>query len=242
MNLKKVLPLKHIVLSILSSALLLSFVGLLMQVKTNLFDNVGDIFLTLNMQTATANAVTSVVTFFRGIDTVGEVTVLFLATSGVALMLSDTQRTCDKVIKQESFILNTGSRLLLSVIVLFGVYIIVHGHLSPGGGFQGGVVIATAFLLLFLANPNMKLSHSILTLGESLSGVTYVLVAIIGLFKMNILLGNFLPHPISQIGELVSGGIIPIIYILVGIKVGSEMSVIVEYFSKEDYYKEVYDA
>ena len=242
MNLKKVLPLKHIVLSILSSALLLSFVGLLMQVKTNLFDNVGDIFLTLNMQTATANAVTSVVTFFRGIDTVGEVTVLFLATSGVALMLSDTQRTCDKVIKQESFILNTGSRLLLSVIVLFGVYIIVHGHLSPGGGFQGGVVIATAFLLLFLANPNMKLSHSILTLGESLSGVTYVLVAIIGLFKMNILLGNFLPHPISEIGELVSGGIIPVIYILVGIKVGSEMSVIVEYFSKEDYYKEVCDA
>ena len=242
MNLKKVLPLKHIVLSILSSALLLSVVGLLMQVKTNLFDNVGDIFLTLNMQTATANAVTSVVTFFRGIDTVGEVTVLFLATSGVALMLSDTQRTCDKVIKQESFILNTGSRLLLSVIVLFGVYIIVHGHLSPGGGFQGGVVIATAFLLLFLANPNMKLSHSILTLGESLSGVTYVLVAIIGLFKMNILLGNFLPHPISEIGELVSGGIIPVIYILVGIKVGSEMSVIVEYFSKEDYYKEVCDA
>ena len=242
MNLKKVLPLKHIVLSILSSALLLSFVGLLMQVKTNLFDNVGDIFLTLNMQTATANAVTSVVTFFRGIDTVGEVTVLFLATSGVSLMLSDTQRTCDKVIKQESFILNTGSRLLLSVIVLFGVYIIVHGHLSPGGGFQGGVVIATAFLLLFLANPNMKLSHSILTLGESLSGVTYVLVVLFGLFKMNILLGNFLPHPISEIGELVSGGIIPIIYILVGIKVGSEMSVIVEYFSKEDYYKEVCDA
>ncbi len=242
MNLKKVLPLKHIVLSILSSALLLSVVGLLMQVKTNLFKNVGDLYLALNMQTATANAVTSVVTFFRGIDTVGEVTVLFLATSGIALMLSDTQRVCDKVVKQESFILNTGSRLLLSVIVLFGVYIIVHGHLSPGGGFQGGVVIATAFLLLFLANPNMTLSHTILTLGESLSGVAYVLVAIIGLFKMNILLGNFLPHPIGEIGELVSGGIIPVIYILVGIKVGSEMSVIVEYFSKEDYYKEVCDA
>jgi len=242
MNLKKVLPIKHIVLSILSSALLLSVVGLLMQVKTNLFKNVGDIFLTLNMQTATANAVTSVVTFFRGIDTVGEVTVLFLATSGIALMLSGTQRVYDKEVKQESFILNTSSRLLLSVIVLFGVYIIVHGHLSPGGGFQGGVVIATAFLLLFLANPNMKLSHTILTLGESLSGATYVLVVIIGLFKMNILLGNFLPHPISEIGELVSGGVIPIIYILVGIKVGSEMSVIVEYFSKEDYYKEVCDA
>ncbi|MFK5880989.1 MAG: MnhB domain-containing protein [Sulfurospirillum sp.] len=242
MNLKKELRLKHIVLSILSSALLLSILGLLMQVKTDTFETVGDLFLNLNMQTATANAVTSVVTFFRGIDTVGEVTVLFLATSGVALMLSTTQRTCAKVVKQDSFILNVGGRLLMSVIVLFGVYIIIHGHLSPGGGFQGGVVIATAFLLLFLANPNMSLSHSILTLGESLSGLAYILIAIIGLFKMNILLGNFLPHPISEIGELISGGIIPVIYIIVGIKVGSEMSVIVEYFIKEDYYKEVCDA
>ncbi len=242
MNLKKELRLKHIILSLLSSALLLSFLGLLMQVKTNTYKTVGDIFLNLNMQTATANAVTSVVTFFRGIDTVGEVTVLFLATSGVALMLSSTQRTSKKVVKQESFVLHVGSRLLMSVIILFGVYIVIHGHLSPGGGFQGGVVIATAFLLLFLANPNMSLSHGILTLGESLSGSAYVLVALIGLFKMNILLGNFLPHPVGEIGELVSGGIIPVIYILVGIKVGSEMSVIVEYFIKEDYYKEVYDA
>jgi len=242
MNLKKELRLKHIVLSILSSALLLSVLGMLMQVKTDTFKTVGDLFLNLNMSTATANAVTSVVTFFRGIDTVGEVTVLFLATSGVALMLSTTQRSCEKEIKQKSFVLDVGSRLLMSVIILFGVYIIIHGHLSPGGGFQGGVVIATAFLLLFLANPNMSLSHGILTLGESLSGSAYVLVAIIGLFKLNILLGNFLPHPISEIGELVSGGIIPVIYIIVGIKVGSEMSVIVEYFIKEDYHKEVCDA
>ena len=242
MSLKKTLRLKHIVLSILSSTMLLSFIGLLMQVKTNLFKTVGDIYLNLNMQTATANAVTSVVTFFRGIDTVGEVTVLFLATSGVALMLGATQRTHEKTVKQDSFILNVSSRLLLSVIVLFGLYIIIHGHLSPGGGFQGGVVIATAFLLLFLANPNLHLNHTILTLGESLSGVAYVLVAIVGLFKMNILLGNFLPHPVAQIGELISGGIIPVIYIIVGIKVGSEMSVIVEYFIKEDYYKEVSDA
>jgi len=241
MNLKKVLPLKDIVFSLLSSALLLTLTGILLQVKPDKFKSVGEIFLKLNIQTATANAVTSVVAFFRGIDTVGEVTVLFLATSGVVLMLSETQRDSEKNIAQESFILSIGSRLLLSVIVLFGVYIIIHGHLSPGGGFQGGVVIATAFLLLFLANPNLKLRHNILTLGESLSGVTYILVVLVGLFKMNILLGNFLPHPTNEIGELVSGGIVPVIYILVGIKVGSEMSVIVEYFSKEDYHKEVRD-
>ncbi|WP_458700087.1 Na(+)/H(+) antiporter subunit B [Sulfurospirillum sp. 1307] len=242
MNLKKDLRIKHIVLSILSSALMLSILGMLINIKSNLHESVGDIFLSINMDTATANAVTSVVTFFRGIDTLGEVTVLFLATTGISLMLSSSQRIHEKVIHQDSFILRTASKLLLGVIILFGVYIIVHGHLSPGGGFQGGVVIASAFLLLFLANPNMNLKHSILTVGESLSGATYVLVGLIGLFKLNVIFGNFLPHPVGQLGDLISGGIIPIIYILVGIKVGSEMSVIIEHFIKEESANEVQNA
>jgi multicomponent Na+:H+ antiporter subunit B len=234
MNLKKDITLKSIIFSILSSIFMLSLLNLLLSVKENNFKTVGDIFLSLNLSTATANAVTSVVTFFRGIDTVGEVTVLFLATTGVAMILSSSQRLGEKLIHQRSFILETGSKLLFSVIVLFGVYIIIHGHLSPGGGFQGGVVIATAFLLLFLANPNIKLNHSILTLGESLSGAAYVLIVIIGLFKTGTLLSNFIPHNVAQMGNLISGGIIPVIYIIVGIKVGSEMSVIVEYFIKEE--------
>jgi len=234
MNLKKDLRIKHIFLSLLSSILMISIVSILFNIKTDLHQSVGELFLAINMETASANAVTTVVTFFRGLDTLGEVTVLFLATTGISLMLSSAKRVHDKVIEQESFILNIGSKLLLSVIVLFGVYIIVHGHLSPGGGFQGGVVIASAFLLLFLANPNMNLNHSILTFGESISGVSYVLVGLIGLFKLNILFGNFLPHSISQIGDLISGGIIPIIYIIVGIKVGSEITVIIEYFIKRE--------
>ncbi len=234
MNLKKDLKLKHIFLSLLSSALMISIVSILLNIKKDMHQSVGELFLAINMETATANAVTSVVTFFRGIDTLGEVTVLFLATTGISLMLSSSKRVHDKIVEQDSFILNTASKLLLSVIILFGVYIIIHGHLSPGGGFQGGVVIASAFLLLFLSNPNLNLKHSILSFGESISGVSYVLVGIIGLFKLNILFGNFLPHPVSQIGDLVSGGIIPLIYIIVGIKVGSEMTVIIEYFIKRE--------
>jgi len=234
MNLKKELRIKHILLSILSSVLMISIVNMLLNIKTDFHKSAGELFLSLNMDTASANAVTSVVTFFRGIDTLGEVTVLFLATTGISLMLASSNKIYSEILKRDNFILRVGSQLLLSVIVLFGIYIIVHGHLSPGGGFQGGVVIASAFLLLFLANPNMNLNHKILTFGESISGVSIVLVGIIGLFKLNILFGNFLPHPVDQIGELISGGIIPILYVLVGIKVGSEMSVIIEYFIKRE--------
>ena len=233
MNLKKDLKIKHIILSILSSILMLFIVSMLFNIKADVFQTAGELFLGINTDTASANAVTSVVTFFRGIDTLGEVTVLFLATTGISLMLSSFKQNKKQQTK-ESFILKTGSKLLLSVIVLFGVYVVVHGHLSPGGGFQGGVIIASAFLLLFLANPNMNLNHSLLTLGESLSGATYVLVGIVGLLKLGVVFGNFLPHSAVQIGELVSGGIIPLVYILVGIKVGSEMSVIIECFVKKE--------
>jgi len=63
---------------------------------------------------------------------------------------------------------------------------------------------------------------------ETFAGVSYVLIGLIGLLVLDTFLGNFLPHDIAQMGMLLSGGIIPIIYIIVGIKVGSEMSMIVQ--------------
>ena len=88
MNLKKDLKIKHIILSILSSILMLFIVSMLFNIKADVFQTAGELFLGINTDTASANAVTSVVTFFRGIDTLGEVTVLFLDTTGISLMLS----------------------------------------------------------------------------------------------------------------------------------------------------------
>jgi multicomponent Na+:H+ antiporter subunit B len=66
-------------------------------------------------------------------------------------------------------------------MVMFGVYIFVNGHLSPGGGFQGGAVIASAVLLLFLSDINYKINHTVFGLIESFSGVFYVLIGVMGL-------------------------------------------------------------
>jgi len=51
----------------------------------------------------------------------------------------------------ESIIIQTGVRLMVPFIQLFGLYVIVHGHYSPGGGFQGGVVLGASFILLAVA-------------------------------------------------------------------------------------------
>ena len=140
---------------------------------------------------------------------------------------------CD--LKAESnFMLATGSKILFPIILLYGIYVMVYGHLSPGGGFQGGVIVASGVLLLLISHRNFEVPHSVIVLLETFAGVSYVLIGLIGLFTLDVFLGNFLPHDISQMGILLSGGIIPIIYVIVGIKVGSEMSMIAQNLIKRD--------
>ena len=86
-----------------------------------------------------ANLVTAVVVSYRGLDTLGEVAVLFVATAGVTLLLGAKKRGLivtdnRKERRKGSELLNAGAALLFPILLLFGVYIFVHGHLTPGGG------------------------------------------------------------------------------------------------------------
>jgi len=55
------------------------------------------------------------------------------------------------ITEQQSVLIRTLCRLLIPFIQLFGLYVIVHGHSSPGGGFQGGVILAASFILMSIA-------------------------------------------------------------------------------------------
>jgi multicomponent Na+:H+ antiporter subunit B len=178
-----------------------------------------------------ANLVTSVVVTYRGLDTLGEVTVLFISAAGVGLMLRRRQQRETGAIPRTpaSELVQTAAQLLMPMVFLFGVYVFVNGHLSPGGGFQGGAIIASGVLLLMLALPQSQVSHRLLGATESLSGFAYVLVGVLGI----VLAGGFLDNRIMALGEfgtLFSAGAIPIIYIFVGLKVGSELSAVLDRF------------
>jgi multicomponent Na+:H+ antiporter subunit B len=179
---------------------------------------------------ATANVVTAIVVSYRGFDTLGEVAVLFAATAGVGALLTKKRlgsAGSRAPRKEATEVLGTAARLLTSLLVLFGVYIFTHGHLTPGGGFQGGVVIATAVLLNILARPESHLAHSLMTAIESLSGAAYVALGLLGVF----LAWGFLDPralPLGELGRLLSAGAIPLIYSVVGLKVGAELSGILE--------------
>jgi len=170
-----------------------------------------------------SNLVTAIVVTYRGLDTLGEVTVLFLAAAGVGLFLKLRDREKKTPRRNSSEILKTGITFVLPAIIMFGVYIFLNGHLTPGGGFQGGAVIASGVLLLLLTFPDYRPKYSALHSIESLSGTLYVLAGIAGL----ILAGGFLDNrflPIGNFGQILSAGAIPLIYTFIGLKVGTELT------------------
>ncbi|MEJ2627362.1 MAG: Na(+)/H(+) antiporter subunit B [bacterium] len=182
--------------------------------------------------TGASNIVTSVVVNYRGFDTLGEVTVLFLAAIGLGAVLATFQRKEKIKVEPSSLILYTGCRFLFPLILLFGSYIFIHGHLTPGGGFQGGAVIASAFVLVYLGCRGKRINKVGSNITESLGGLTFVVLGLIGLaVGGHYFLWNFLPK--GEFNTLFSAGIIPLIYIAIGFKVGAELSGIIDQLMEE---------
>jgi len=174
--------------------------------------------------TGAANVVTSIVLNFRGFDTLGEVTVLFLASLGIGFLFAGKKK--DYIPRlQPSLILRVSAKILFPFLILFGAYIFIHGHLTPGGGFQGGAIIASAVLFLYLGSTDKRLPGHFIEYLESLSGLAFIGIGLTGIVISNIFLNNFLPKGVLY--NLFSAGIIPILYIIIGIKVGLELSKIV---------------
>jgi multicomponent Na+:H+ antiporter subunit B len=176
-------------------------------------------------ETGAANIVTSVVVAYRGFDTLGEVTVLFIAAVAVGVVLFPQGESVPEEKEEASLIVRTGSKVLFPFIVLLGVYIFVHGHLTPGGGFQGGAVIASGLLLMYLAWPRRRTNRKALSAVESLSGLAFLAVGVLGIAYGVGFLGNFLP--LGAPNALLSAGVIPVVYVAIGLKVGAELAGVV---------------
>jgi multicomponent Na+:H+ antiporter subunit B len=183
------------------------------------------------METGSANYVTSIIVNYRSFDTLGEVTVLFVSALGISLLFGSVSGKMRNRFPSSS-ILKTGSKVVFPLILVTGVYIFTHGHLSPGGGFPGGSMIASAVLLMYLADESFRIRIERFKRTESLAGTFYVIIGLLGLVMTNYFLGNFVDT--GKVGSLLSAGIIPIIYVLVGLKVGSELSGIITDFLKEE--------
>lgn len=181
---------------------------------------------TANAETGSANYVTSIIANYRVFDTLGEVTVLFISALGIALLFGHGKKTFQ--FYESNFILRIGSKMIFGFILVVGIYIFMHGHLTPGGGFPGGAMIASSILMMYLADNKFKLNVKAFNMTESLSGSILLIIGLLGIPLSGYFFFNFMPTGV--IGETISAGIIPIVYTLIGLKVGAELSGIISEF------------
>lgn len=122
-----------------------------------------------------------------------------------------------------TLIVKTITRLTVGLILLYGIYIVLHGHISPGGGFAGGVIIALSFIHLMLAFGRevvlKKLSQAAASILESLGALMFLSIAILG-FSGGYFFFNFFSSK-GKPFELFSAGIIPLCNIAICFKVGA---------------------
>ena len=133
--------------------------------------------------------------------------------------------------KGMSKIVRTITNISIPLIVIFGLYIIAHGHLTPGGGFQGGAVVASGLALILVAYGSKwtasKIKEHDLSALESLGALGFIIVATLGIVFGGMFFSNFLAGtdflfggiPLNGAADLNSGGTLPLMNFAVGLKV-----------------------
>lgn len=118
----------------------------------------------------------------------------------------------------------TIARILAPFILLYGLYIIAFGHLTPGGGFPGGVMIATGYVMLVIAlgarEAKSALSRKVSGVLDSVGALAFLLLALLGLWVGGTFFLNFIQkeHPGSP-HEVFNAGIVPLANVAIGLKV-----------------------
>ena len=162
----------------------------------------------------TTNVVGATVFDYRGIDTLGEEFILFTAVLGVALLL---RKEREDVGAARDDVRSDGLRFLglftVAALFVLGLWVVAFGYVTPGGGFQGGVVLAGAFLLVYLVGgfrPYRTLApDSVVDFAESAGAGAFAVLGFVGLAYESAYLRNFLG--IGDTGTLYAGGSIPLL-------------------------------
>lgn len=133
--------------------------------------------------------------------------------------------------KGMTIIVKTISSWVKVLIILFGIYIILFGHLTPGGGFAGGVILASSYVLLMLAFGGefvkKDLPLSLVSKLDCLGAFMFILIALLGLVFGGVFFVNFLVEQYGQPLHLLSAGTIPLSNIAIGLKVGASLFLVI---------------
>lgn len=175
--------------------------------------------------------------FFRGIDTLGEEFILFVAATGVAVILrglrdkdAGNSEGPSTEVPQTSSAVRMFALVLTGPVLVFGWYLTSHAQTSPAGGFQGGAVLASAIGLVYLAGEYLKLKRAdpvvVTDSVEATGAAGFALVGLFGLVTGSAYLADVLPLG-KHAGAVNAGGTIPLISLCVGVEVAAAFLLIV---------------
>lgn len=196
-------------------------------------------------ETGAVNIVTGMILDYRAFDTLGESHVLFIATCAVLILLrrdgkkeqvqdEDNDRLYEP---KNDVILQTVARILVPPIFLFGIYIILAGHLGPGGGFSGGAVIG-AGLILYLNAFGFAKTEKFFT-AKTYRRMSFCALACYSIAKSYSFYtgANHIESviPLGTPGAILSSGLILVLNICVGVVVAGTMYTFYAMFRKGGY-------
>ena len=205
----------------------------------------GDILNRVAIPERETTAVVTAVNFdYRALDTLGEEFILFAAVVGVAslfrLLRGERDRAPDddargRRVRTSSVAVTVLGLGLVGPTVLIGLYVVIHGHQTPGGGFQGGVILSSALLIVYLCDQYRTLRQVgpvwLIELAEGLGGASLVLIGVAGLVFGSAFFENVLP--LGTAGKLLSAGTIPLASGAVGLAVAGGFSFMLTEFLEQ---------
>lgn len=194
-------------------------------------------------ETGAVNFVTGMILDYRAFDTLGESNVLFCATITVLILLQIADKKKKSIDEEALFdphedpILRTSARILVPVIILFGVYVVLNGHISPGGGFSGGAIIGSGLILYQNAfgfeQAEKLFNEKVYKTVSACALLTYCLCKTYSFFTGANHLDSHIP--LGSAGHILSSGLILILNICVGMVVACTMYTFYVMFRKGDF-------
>lgn len=198
---------------------------------------------TVPLRNAT-DAVSAVNFDYRGFDTLGEEFILFASVVGATILLREAEPKDVPLLPDAltpkrdvpaSDALGLWVLAMLGAKIVLGVYLVCHGQLTPGGGFQGGVVLATAILVLYLGEgfgPFKKvMPHRWVEIAEGAGAGGFVAIGCLAYLFHREFLTNVLP--MGRAGEITAAGTMPLISFTTGIEVAAGFTLLLFAFLQE---------
>lgn len=197
-----------------------------------------DAAVTASVDRATPNVISSINFDQRALDTLLEETILFGSVLAVAALLRpSTEEHLHRAEGGRGPLEGTRvvGYLMLPLTLVIGINLVVHGHLTPGGGFQGGIVLSTGLHLVYVAGRFRSLERlrpvPLFEYAEAAGTAAFAAVGLATLVGSGAFLANVLP--LGTFGQLLSAGMVPVLNAVVGIGVGSGAVVLVSHFLQQ---------